>query len=231
LARTALETLAHDYNLVVKIIRRLARRYDVVFLEELTRLPALTETSTADAVEFQAWCAALETRLNQHDSLALHYLIHSHCDSEFNKPTAIELTRLVHGIPESRLIPIEFFRTGDYAKIVEFGHTLVGLLQPDAYITRGERMKPINDLGEGIRWLLAEAQRGTSTQRYKGLGEMNPEQLWETTMNPEMRRLLRVTIEDAVAADAIFTTLMGDQVEPRRLFIEKNALNVGNLDV
>ncbi len=231
LARTALETLARDYNVVMKIIRRLARRYDVVFLEELTRLPAVTEAVMTDNAAFQTWCNDLEQRLNQHDSLALHYRVNGIFDSVSELPTALELTRLVHGIPESRLIPIEFFRSGDYAKIVEFGHTLTGLLQPDAYMTRGERSKAINDLGEGIHWLLAEAQRGTSTQRYKGLGEMNPEQLWETTMNPQMRRLLRVTIEDAVAADAIFTTLMGDQVEPRRLFIERNALNVGNLDV
>jgi DNA gyrase subunit B len=215
----------------MKIVQRLEQRYDAVFLGHLIHLPPVTDALIADAEHFQSWCNVLEARLNQQDSVALHYRIRSDIDPLLSKPTTIELTRLVHGIPESRSIPIEFFRSIDYHKIIEFGQTLSGLLQPDAYITRGERMKPITDLGDGIRWLLAEAQRGYSTQRYKGLGEMNPEQLWETTMNPEMRRLLRVTIEDAVAADSIFTTLMGDQVEPRRLFIEKNALNVGNLDV
>jgi DNA gyrase subunit B len=137
----------------------------------------------------------------------------------------------VHGIPETRLVPIDFFHTADYAKIVEYGEKLDGLLEPGAYIARGEKRREITDLGDGIRWLLAEAQRGYSIQRYKGLGEMNPDQLWDTTMNPETRRLLRVTIEDAVSADQIFTTLMGDNVEPRREFIERNALDVENLDV
>lgn len=231
LAKTALESLARNHSVIVNIIKRLERRYDAAFLEHLVHLPPVTDALIADAEHFQSWCDALEVRLNQLNSVALHYRICSDIDPLLGKPTVIELTRLVHGIPESRSIPVEFFRSVDYHKIVEFGQTLSGLLQPDAYMTRGERMKPITDLGDGIRWLLAEAQRGYSTQRYKGLGEMNPAQLWETTMNPEMRRLLRVTIEDAVAADSIFTTLMGDQVEPRRLFIEKNALNVGNLDV
>ena len=141
------------------------------------------------------------------------------------------MVRFIHGIPETRLVPLEFFHTADYKKIREFGVKTEGLLHAGAFIARGGRRKEISDLGDGIRWLLAEAQRGYSIQRYKGLGEMNPDQLWETTMNSETRRLLRVTIEDAVAADQIFTTLMGDQVEPRRLFIERNALSVENLDI
>jgi DNA gyrase subunit B len=126
---------------------------------------------------------------------------------------------------------MDFFHTADYAKLVDFGQKLDGLLGEGAMIRRGERSLGISNLGEGIRWLLSEAQRGYTIQRYKGLGEMNPDQLWETTMNPETRRLLKVTIEDAVAADQIFTTLMGDNVEPRREFIERNALEAENLDV
>ncbi len=229
LSGTALEALAHDDHLIARIIKRLESRYDQAFLEEMIKLPPLDGAMIADRSRFQDWCAVLEAGLNQHDSLSLHYQIRIN-DQNPGRP-AIELIRLIHGIPETRVIPPEFFQSVDYGKIIEYGQKVRGLLQPDAYVTRGERQKQISDFGEAIRWLLAEAQRGYSTQRYKGLGEMNPDQLWDTTMNPETRRLLRVTIEDAVAADLIFTTLMGDQVEPRRLFIEKNALNVGNLDV
>ncbi len=230
LGGSALETLARDYQVFVGIVRRLSSRYDASFLQELVRMPALNDEMAGDESTIAEWCLALETRLNSPGSPSYRYVLRRSQRTE-GKTAVLEVTRLVHGIPETRLVPLDFFHTADYAKIVEYGEKLDGLLEPGAYIVRGEKRREITDLGDGIRWLLAEAQRGYSIQRYKGLGEMNPDQLWDTTMNPETRRLLRVTIEDAVAADQIFTTLMGDNVEPRREFIERNALDVENLDV
>ena len=123
------------------------------------------------------------------------------------------------------------FDTNEYRHIMALAAKLAGLLGEGAYVKRGERQAAVGEFSAAIDWFMNEARRGQTIQRYKGLGEMNPEQLWDTTVNPETRRLMQVKVEDAVKADEIFTTLMGDQVEPRREFIEKNALMVSNLDV
>jgi DNA gyrase subunit B len=143
----------------------------------------------------------------------------------------ILVTKRQHGQLQPKLIPYDFFASKDYQKISEFSRQLQGLIQDGAYIKRGEQSQEIETFEALYDWLLKQAKKGQNIQRYKGLGEMNPDQLWETTMDPINRRMLQVTIEDAVAADEMFSTLMGDNVEPRRNFIVSNALSVENLDV
>jgi DNA gyrase subunit B len=143
----------------------------------------------------------------------------------------VRVERTRHGNVRMSTIDTEFVHSGDYAQVRQTAEMLRSLLGAGAYVQRGEKKQPVQDFGEGMKWLLAEVEKSTTLQRYKGLGEMNPEQLWETTMDPRMRRLLKVQIEDGIAADEIFTKLMGDEVEPRRAFIELNALGVRNLDV
>ena len=141
------------------------------------------------------------------------------------------LVKRVHGQDRDDVFGEDFFLSADFHFLSRFARRLDGLLEEGAYVKRGERTLASRDFIEIMEWLVEEAKRGLSIQRYKGLGEMNPEQLWETTMDPETRRLTRVNIEDAIAADEVFTTLMGDQVGPRREFIEQNALTAANLDV
>jgi DNA gyrase subunit B len=143
----------------------------------------------------------------------------------------IMVRKMHHGISQTRYIPREFFDSNEYRHIIGLAGKLRDLLGEGAYVTRGDKTMAIDVFAEAVEWLMKEARRGQSIQRYKGLGEMNPDQLWDTTVNPETRRLMQVKIDDAVKADEIFTTLMGDHVEPRREFIEKNALTVSNLDI
>ena len=143
----------------------------------------------------------------------------------------VRIERTRHGNVRMSTIDTEFVHSGDYAQIRQTGQMLAGLIGEGAYAQRGEKKQPVADFSEAMKWLLGEVEKSMTLQRYKGLGEMNPEQLWETTMNVEARRLLKVQIEDGIAADEIFTKLMGDEVEPRRAFIELNALGVRNLDV
>ena len=143
----------------------------------------------------------------------------------------VELERWLHG--NKHIIKLEpaLFGTSEYKVIAKLAERMHGLLGEGSLVKRGEREQEVSNFAEVMDWLMKEAKRGQTIQRYKGLGEMNPEQLWETTMNKDARRMLQVRIEDAMQADKVFTTLMGDQVEPRREFIEHNALSVSNLDV
>ena len=147
----------------------------------------------------------------------------------------LRISRRHHGNIKSSVITQDFVHGADYAALAEAANTFRGLLSDGAKVTRGEgerqKEEKVGDFRQAMIWLIAEAERSTSRQRYKGLGEMNPQQLWETTMDPTVRRLLRVQIDDAIEADRVFTMLMGDEVEPRREFIETNALRAANIDV
>ncbi|MDP1614639.1 MAG: DNA gyrase subunit B, partial [Methylococcales bacterium] len=136
-----------------------------------------------------------------------------------------------HGFEHTVHFPLEFFTSKDYKEMTRLSAHFIGLIEEGAKVTRAEKSQSIENFEQAVDWLMNEAKRGQSIQRYKGLGEMNPEQLWETTMDPNVRRMMQVTIEDAVAADEIFTTLMGDEVDPRREFIETHALDAENIDV
>jgi len=224
-----LESLARKYVEIQNIVKRWARRYDERFLEQLLYLPELTTESFDRADSLRDWCRQLDQRLNSLDDVSRRYRV-------VVEPLAaggqrIALQRTEHGLTSEKHIPREFFHSAEYRRIAELAQTLNDLMGPGAYIVRGDERQEIASFKVAINWLFDQAKKGQSIQRYKGLGEMNASQLWDTTINPESRRLMQVRIEDAVAADDIFTTLMGDAVEPRREFIEKNALHVSNLDV
>lgn len=231
LAATALEELAHEYQLYRSIVQRLTGRYDEAFLEVLISLPPYGRGQDGEVgFDLEAWLIELRGLLNARPVSGERFLVELTTKGDFFHPGLI-LTHLRHGIPETSYVSFDFFRGGDYNRIMALSVKLNGLLSLGAYVRRGDKSKQVSNCSEAINWIMEEVRRYYHIQRYKGLGEMNPDQLWDTTMNSETRRLLRVTIEDAVAADQIFTTLMGDQVEPRREFIECNALQAGNIDI
>jgi DNA gyrase subunit B len=216
---------------VMADIRRLSRRYDSDLLEKMIYMPAVDETTLHDAAAVTQWFSELEQRMNAEQAAGQRYQVDT-AELPDNLGIAATVSKWTHGIVAAeQTINGDFFASAEYQRIAELGKQLDGLLSDGAYVQRGERRVDVNSFKQALNWLLEEARRGQHIQRYKGLGEMNPDQLWETTMDPDTRRLLQVQIEDAVGSDQIFTTLMGDQVEPRRDFIEQNALAVSNLDI
>jgi len=229
LSGLGLESLARKYVEVQSIVRRWARRYDERFLEQLLYMTILT-TDAFDRIDsLRDWCRALELKLNTLDDVSRRYRVA--VETVAAGGHRLNLQRLEHGLTSERHIPREFFDSAEYLRIAELAETLSDLMGPGAFIQRGDDRQDVASFKVAMNWLFEQAKKGQSIQRYKGLGEMNASQLWDTTINPETRRLMQVRIEDVVAADDIFTTLMGDAVEPRREFIEKNALQVSNLDI
>jgi DNA gyrase subunit B len=225
-----LEVLVRQYMEVQAIIRRWARRYDERLLDQLIYQPEMSSAQFEQPESLARWCAGLEQGLNASSDGARRYQVELRASTEGHGPRIV-VHRIEHGVTTDKQLPREFFESAEYQHIAELAQTLSGFIGPGASVQRGNEKAEVGSFKETINWLFDQARKGQAIQRYKGLGEMNPAQLWDTTINPQTRRMLQVRIEDAVAADEIFTTLMGDQVEPRREFIEKNALAVSNLDI
>jgi len=222
----ALESLSYDYQAMLNTTQRLSRKYNKNVLQSFLNLSPLNLEDTSN---LRQWCGDLENILNaRNDDSNLEYKVTLAAEDSENLFSVIANK---HNISTEWEYNKEFFTSNEYSSITKLGTSLQGLITPQSLIKRGEKEQAISSFKEALDWLFSEAKKGQHIQRYKGLGEMNPDQLWETTMNADTRNLLQVKIEDVVAADGIFTTLMGDRVEPRRNFIEEHASSVANLDV
>ena len=226
----ALEELVQQFRRMEKIIKRYSRRYHPDIIKRMACLPALKVEDFNEQASIHDWACQLQASLQGLDSKTQAFSV----DVKHSEETGQYLPRVImtqHGTANTIVLNAELFASKDYKEMVSINTQLLNLVEDNAIIKRGEKTQAVVSFEQALAWLMDEAKRGQTIQRYKGLGEMNPEQLWETTMDPDVRRMLQVTIEDAVAADEIFTTLMGDQVEPRREFIETNALDAENIDI
>lgn len=222
ISKAALEEVAKEFLLAEAIVERLSRIIAEPILYALLKNIVLDLSDLASANES---AEQLKKALaNEQYTVSAYY-------DEATENCRLKISKMVHGNLQISYLDRDFQQSGDYAQLLKTAQVLHGLLKEGASIKRGERSQPVTEFKAAMDWLLEEVKRGLGIQRYKGLGEMNPGQLWETTMDPQVRRLLRVQIDDVIAADEIFTTLMGDQVEPRRAFIETNALGARNLDI
>jgi len=225
-----LEQLVNQFRLTHETIKKMSRQIPGDILEKMIYSNTISVDEFANKEKVETWTANLITQLTNQEGNGSIYTVKINHDSE----RAIYYPSFnvrKHGIDRTYDCSYEFINSREFEDINKLNSAINELMEEGAYVKRGEKIKPIANFEEALNWLMAESKRGQYIQRYKGLGEMNPEQLWETTMDPETRRMLQVTIEDAIAADLLFTTLMGDHVEPRRRFIEDNALRVANLDI
>jgi DNA gyrase subunit B len=208
---------------VKSVIERLSLLYDRKVIDQLLSLPKINPAVQAVG---DAWIKQAEELLNEHNRLGVSWKVRDQADIN-----ALVFEKNANGLIEKTTLGHMFFTSNDYQQMMEIAEQNHDLLSGKSVLKKGDQLVEINSLSDVLEYLLSVAKKGLTISRFKGLGEMNPDQLWETTMNPETRRLLQVTIEDAVSADTVFSTLMGDVVEPRRQFIEENALNASNLDV
>jgi DNA gyrase subunit B len=231
----ALEKLLRGYQNALDQIARLAHRFDPAVLTALLEHAPLEPALWADADAMQQWQDAAALKLSASGLGKPHYSLRlrpAHADATGTaQPAAIEVVREQHGLTHTWFLPQPFFGSAEFRPILAISQQIAGMIQADAVVRRGNASRGVLNFADARDWLLDEAKKGRSIQRFKGLGEMNPEQLWDTTVNPDTRRMLQVGIEDAIVADQMFSMLMGEAVEPRRDFIEANALKVANLDV
>lgn len=223
------EKLVAEYNSVQKLIGRLNRHYPVPVLQGLIYQSPISIEMMKEESAVENWGKSFVEQLTAKETEAHQYSVRTQFNAERQVYEAV-ITVRKHGIDTDYFLNFDFVHGNEYAKIVSLNKQLNGLLEEGAYVIRGEKVQPVRNFEQVVEWLVKESRKGLEVQRYKGLGEMNADQLWETTMDPNSRRMLKVSIKDAVAADQLFTTLMGDEVEPRREFIELNALRA-NLDV
>lgn len=225
-----LEKLAKQYLEVADNIARVSLRYPSLVLEALINIAPLKQEEMQNQATMEAWIKTLEQELAHLPSNGAHFVLTLQEDRE-HKAHVPMVKMIHHGVEQPYRFGYEFFASHDYSAMISLGKELQGLLEPGSYVQRGDKRSAVSSFKNAWNWLMEEAKKGQQIQRYKGLGEMNPDQLRETTMDPSVRRMLQVRIEDAIAADQAFTTLMGDNVESRREFIETNALLAGNIDI
>jgi DNA gyrase subunit B len=226
----ALEKLLRDYQVALDQIERLGHRFDSTVLTALLEHAPIDAHHWNDPTAMQTWLDGVAKNLAASGLGKPRYRLSLRPANGDHSP-AIEVVREQHGLSHTLLLPQAFFAGSEFRPILNASQQLAGMIQTDAVVRRGNASRGVLRFADVRSWLLDEAKKGRTIQRFKGLGEMNPEQLWETTVNPETRRMLQVGIEDAIAADQMFSMLMGEAVEPRRDFIEANALKVANLDV
>ncbi|MBW6452436.1 MAG: DNA gyrase subunit B, partial [Methyloprofundus sp.] len=222
-----LETLANELLAVESIISRMGRRYDTDFLQMLTHVSPLTKDAQKDLGQLTQWFSVLEQRLNAAAEASYKLELAYRNEQDYT----LTIHKKTHGVEKIVILEAIFFNSNDYRKIATYTENTLDLFSDASYMQMGERKQAVSNFKDAFDWMMREIKKGQHIQRYKGLGEMNPEQLFETTLDVNARVLLQVTVADAIAADEVFTTLMGDVVEPRRDFIVKNALEVSNLDV
>ena len=225
-----LEKLINQYHMSEGAISRLSKKINPKILSGLMFQPLISSADLSDSAKVETWVENFVKYLNEVEAEGVIYTGLTEKDEERGL-TLPNIRVRQHGVDRDYPFTKDFIDSTEFGQVAQVAAINLDLLEQGAYVSRGEKRMPISHIGEGVEWLMKESKRGLYIQRYKGLGEMNPEQLWETTMDPETRRMLQVTIEDAIACDQLFTTLMGDQVEPRREFIDQNALKVANLDV